>query len=187
MIKKHIYVTAFAAICLGIVSLPSTADVSHNYNKTITQKLYNHTTSDLIENIARFERLNGIKIIETRPELNPEKRRFAFSPAQLKDVLYEAGFRGDGLKMAWAVAMQESTGRPYAINSSSNCYGLFQINMTGSLGQDRREKYGLSNNRDLFDPLINARIAYHMSAKGTNWSAWVNHNLINKWFNDFPN
>ncbi len=186
MSNKYLYLGAFTAICLGIVSLPSTADISHNYNKMVTQTLSNRSTGNLIENISRFERLNSIKIIETRPELNPEKRKFAFSATQLKDILHEAGFRGKELKMAWAVAMQESTGRPYAFNSSSNCYGLFQINMTGSMGPDRREKYGLSNNRDLFDPLTNAKIAYHMSAKGTNWSAWVNHKAIKQWLSHYP-
>lgn len=186
MLNKHTYVSVFAIICFGTVSLPSTADVSHNYNKMVTQTLSNHSTGDLIENISRFDRLHGIKIIETRPELNPEKRKFMFSPTQLKDILHKAGFRGESLKMAWAVAMQESTGRPYALNSSSNCYGLFQINMTGSMGLNRRQKYGLSSNRDLFDPLTNAKIAYHMSAKGTDWSAWVNHKAIKQWLSDYP-
>ena len=184
--NKHVYVSAFAVICFGTVSLPSTADVSHNYNEMVTQTLPSQGTGNLIENIAKFDRLSGIKIIETRPELNPDKRKFAFSATQLKDILHEAGFRGEALKMAWAVAMQESTGRPYALNSSSNCYGLFQINMTGSMGPDRREKYGLSGNRDLFDPLTNAKIAYHMSAKGTNWSAWVNHKAIRQWLSEYP-
>jgi hypothetical protein len=185
-LNKHVYVSAFAAICFGTVSLPSTADVSHNYNEIVTQTISNHSTGDLIKNITRFDRLNGIKIIETRPELNPEKRKFAFSATQLKDILYKAGFRGEALKMAWAVAMQESTGKPYALNSSSNCYGLFQINMTGSMGPDRREKYGLSSNRELFDPLTNAKIAYQMSNSGKDWSAWSTKKLALSIIKQFP-
>lgn len=94
----------------------------------------------------------------------------------LKELLHEAGFRGAALKTAWAVAMKESTGRPHAYNgnraSGDHSYGLFQINMIGDLGPERREKFGLKENEDLFDPLTNARAAYHMSAKGTNWYSW---------------
>ena len=98
----------------------------------------------------------------------------------LKDVLREAGFQGKALKEAWAIAMRESTGRPYAHNGNrntgDNSYGLFQINMIGSLGPDRREKFGISNNEELFDPLTNAKAAYYMSAHGKDWSAWEPYN-----------
>ncbi len=91
-------------------------------------------------------------------------------------VLEAAGFKGKALKVAWAVAMKESNGRPKAhndnINTGDNSYGIFQINMLGSLGDARREKFDLKSNKDLFDPIRNAEIAYHMSAGGTDWSAW---------------
>lgn len=94
----------------------------------------------------------------------------------LKELLREAGFRGKGLKTAWAVAMKESTGRPKAYNGNTatgdNSYGIFQINMIGDLGVARREKFGLKSNKELFDPLTNAKAAYYMTQGGTNWSAW---------------
>lgn len=94
----------------------------------------------------------------------------------LKKVLQEAGFSGKNLKTAWAVAMKESTGRPTAYNGNratgDNSYGLFQINMIGNLGADRREAFNLKSNKDLFNPLTNAKAAYKMSAGGKNWSAW---------------
>jgi hypothetical protein len=94
------------------------------------------------------------------------------SDEQLTIILKQAGFSGNGLKMAKAIAFYESTNRPMALNKSSNCYGLFQINMSGSMGPDRLDKYGLNSNEDLFNPLINAQIAYKMSSGGSNWSAW---------------
>lgn len=97
-------------------------------------------------------------------------------PLELKAVLKQAGFKGQDLVEAWAVAMKESTGRPFAHNKNSNTgdnsYGLFQINMIGSLGPARRDQYGLKTNKELFNPLINAKIAYHMSNGGKDWSAW---------------
>lgn len=101
-------------------------------------------------------------------------------------ILKQAGFSGNGLKMAWAISIKESTGRPMALNKSSNCYGLFQINMTGSMGPDRREKYGLSSNSDLYNPLINAQIAYQMSNGGKDWSAWSTENSAKKFVSQFP-
>jgi hypothetical protein len=99
-------------------------------------------------------------------------RKTQLSDDELDSILRQAGFSGNGLKMAKAIVFYESTNRPMALNKSSNCYGLFQINMTGSMGPDRRKKYGLKSNEDLYNPLISAQIAYEMSNGGRNWSAW---------------
>ena len=48
----------------------------------------------------------------------------------------------------------------------------FEGSTLGELGEQRREKYGLSDNSDLFDPITNAEIAYKMSNKGKVWTAW---------------
>lgn len=95
---------------------------------------------------------------------------------QLYDTLVKAGFKGDALRRAWAVAMAESGGRSNAHNPNAktgdNSYGLFQINMLGALGPSRLKQYGLSSNDQLFDPLVNAQIAYKMSGGGKNWKPW---------------
>lgn len=99
---------------------------------------------------------------------------------ELDSILRQAGFSGNGLKMAKAIVFYESTNRPMALNKSSNCYGLFQINMTGSMGPNRIKKYGLKSNEDLYNPLISAQIAYQMSNGGKNWSAWSTENSAKK-------
>jgi len=100
--------------------------------------------------------------------------------ASLMDILRQAGFRGNGLKMAYAIAMAESSGNAHAHNPNAgtgdNSYGLFQINMLGAMGPERRARYGLSSNEDLYDPLTNARIAYKMSRGGTHWTDWSTYN-----------
>ena len=111
-------------------------------------------------------------------------RKTQLSDDELDSILRQAGFSGNGLKMAKAIAFYESTNRPMALNRSSNCYGLFQINMTGSMGTDRRKKYGLRSNEDLYNPLISAQIAYQMSNSGTNWSAWSTNSLAKKSISD---
>jgi hypothetical protein len=112
-------------------------------------------------------------------------------PLSLKEILYSVGFRGQDLREAWGTAMKESTGRPLAHNRNSNTgdnsYGLFQINMIGSLGPARLKQFGLKDNKDLFDPYINARIAFEMSNGGKDWSAW--HGLTDStksWMQKFP-
>lgn len=100
----------------------------------------------------------------------------SLTEAELKGLLEAVGFEGKSLRTAWAVAMKESNGRPKAhndnVSTGDNSYGIFQINMLGQLGDDRRDKFELKKNADLFDPVTNAQIAFHMSGGGTNWSAW---------------
>lgn len=99
-----------------------------------------------------------------------------FSDEDLAQLLYCVGFRGSDLREAWAVAKKESNGRPLAYNGNSNTgdnsYGIFQINMIDNLGPARRDKFELTYNRDLLNPVVNAEIAFHMSQKGDNWTSW---------------
>jgi hypothetical protein len=103
----------------------------------------------------------------------------ALSDSQLVGVLRAAGFSGKGLVTAFAVARAESGGNPRTHfnnpRTGDNSYGLFQINMLGSMGPDRRRQYGLGSNEDLFDPVLNARIAHEMSRGGTHWRDWSVH------------
>ena len=98
------------------------------------------------------------------------------SDTELVDLLSAVGFEGKALKVAYAVAKKESNGRPLAHNgdrgTGDNSFGIFQINMIDSLGDARRDKFGLTSNRDLFDPVTNAQIAHHMSNGGEDWSSW---------------
>ncbi len=95
---------------------------------------------------------------------------------ELVDMLSLVGFEGKALKTAWAVVMRESRGHPTSRNNTpatgDNSYGLFQINMIGTLGDVRREKFNIEKNSDLFDPVTNAKAAFYMTARGTNWGSW---------------
>ena len=94
-------------------------------------------------------------------------------------ILTQAGFSGSGLATAYAVAKAESGGRADAYNGNTKTgdqsYGLFQINMLGALGPDRRKTFGLSSNQDLLDPATNAKVAYTMSHGGTDWGPWSSY------------
>lgn len=172
MNKKLVVVGCIGAIILASVPPQAVADVRP---AIYTQKISSRGPLPLLEKIQAFKRID-VEIITTRPWLNTELKKFKFSKKQMTAILKKAGFEGQGLKTALRIVWLESTNRPYALNKSSNCYGLFQINMTGPMGFDRRKKYGLKSNKDLFDPLINAKIAYHMSDGGKNWSSWTTAN-----------
>lgn len=144
-----------------------------------------------ITNPAQAAPIVTTTVVTAKPDktlelLKPKKivytKKTMLKPHELKDILHAAGFRGEGLRKAWATAMKESTGRPLAHNRNSNTgdnsYGLFQINMIGSLGPARLKQYGLKNNKELFDPHTNAKVAFQMSNGGKDWSAW--HGITNK-------
>jgi hypothetical protein len=124
--------------------------------------------------------------------LEKYKNSHSLTDLQLVELLKAVGFKGQGLKTAWAVAKAESNGRPFAFNGNTktgdSSYGIFQINMLGVLGPDRTKKYDLDLYAELFSPVTNAQIVYRMTKGGTDWSSWSSYNkgAIHKWLHKFP-
>lgn len=96
--------------------------------------------------------------------------------SSLVSLAQGAGFRGDSAAIMAAIAMAESSGNPRAHNPRppDNSYGLWQINMLGAMGPERRRQFGIGNNEQLFDPRINARAAAQIyQSQGFNaWSVY---------------
>ena len=177
-------VAYITAITIGIASITM---LSSNAVETVAQSVPSH----LIE----VEQVSKLAILENAKELDPY---------ELVEVLAAAGFEGKALKTAWAVAMRESRGHPMShnknANTGDNSYGLFQINMIGSLGTDRlakfQDKIGITKMTDLFNPLTNAKAAYYMTAGGKDWGSWgLGPNAydgdsvepaVTRWLADFP-
>ena len=115
-----------------------------------------------------------------------------FQPKELVTMLQAVGFKGESLKYAWAVAMKESHGNALSYNGNvhtgDNSYGLFQINMLGSMGADRRTYYSLAYNAQLLNPVTNAQVAYQISNHGKNWSAWkgTRQKVVQDWLAKYP-
>lgn len=98
---------------------------------------------------------------------------------QLAKLALDAGWRGKDAETAVAIAVAESRFDPMATNFKGKdySYGLWQINMIGRMGTDRRAKYGLSSNEALFDPRTNARVAYAIwKDAGGNFRDWSTYN-----------
>src|SRR4051794_12948412 len=101
--------------------------------------------------------------------------RVAVNAEEIARVAYDAGFRGDNLKVAVAVALAESGGRPDAkgdVGLQSPKWGpsigLWQIrslNAEKGTGGQRDEQANL-------DPATNARHAFDVAGNGTNFHPW---------------
>ena len=166
---KIVFGSLFTAIFVasGIVVLPPALSPT-KAEAQIVQKQYQERA------LAKYE--NADKLTKT----------------ELVDLLHAVGFKGEALRHAWAIVMKESRGNPLSHNGNrdtgDNSFGLFQINMVDSLGQDRREKFSLEYNAQLLNPVVNAKIAYHMSNQGENWKSWkgVNNSVVKGWLKQFP-
>jgi hypothetical protein len=163
---------------------------SFNKNTAVAEeiKITQNTVSRMVTNSIVITELDQLVKEEEKPVYT---KKSVLEPEELKDLLFSVGFRGESLRQAWGVAMKESTGRPMAHNDNpatgDNSYGLFQINMIGSLGPARLEQFNLKKNSDLFDPVRNAEIAFLISDGGKDWSAW--HGITQKtleWIKEFP-
>jgi hypothetical protein len=121
------------------------------------------------------EKLSAPTVVITDPLIKYKDAK-SLTDAQLIELLSAVGFKGSALKVAWAVTKKESGGRPVAHNKNAstgdNSYGLFQINMIGDLGVARRDKFNITTNDQLFDPVTNAQVALHMTDGGKDWGAW---------------
>ena len=144
---------------------------------TVTQALTVQPmpTVNLVDKVEKTERQLKREIIDKFS--NETYKHSEMLPADdLKNLLWAVGFEGTALKTAWAVARVESNGRPLALNDNKSTgdesYGIFQINMLGKLGIDRKEKFDLDSNKELFDPVTNAEITYYMTKGGKDWSSW---------------
>lgn len=131
----------------------------------------------------------------TGPTASPSDSGGGMPNKSLLDLLQRAGFVGDRLREAWAIAKRESGGRPGAHNGNratgDDSYGLFQINMLGSLEGERLAKFkrfGVTRKEDLLDAWKNAQAAAYMSQKGDNWSSWVSpqYGAAADYYKEFP-
>lgn len=152
-----------SAIVISVSSSYIQTSRAENMDATSVQKID--------EQIA--EQLQKVKELQLQKFAN---QTAPFSDEDLVKLLIAVGFEGKNLTKAYAVAKKETHGNPRSYNNNrntgDNSYGIFQINMIGQLGVDRREKYNLIHNEELFNPVVNAKIAYQMSGKGDDWTSW---------------
>lgn len=83
------------------------------------------------------------------------------SVAEMLDLAKQAGFDESQAATMAAIAAAESGGNPRAHNprGRDNSYGLWQINMLGNMGPERRRQFGIESDEQLWDPATNAKAA----------------------------
>jgi hypothetical protein len=98
----------------------------------------------------------------------------SLSQSQIYTYARQAGLSDAHAVTASAIAIAESGGDTQAHNSTppDDSYGLWQINMLGSLGPARRAVYRLKANSDLYDPATNARVMSAISKQGQDFGPW---------------
>jgi len=95
------------------------------------------------------------------------------TPAQVYQYARGGGFSPADAVTMTAIAGAESGYNPQAHNPTppDDSYGLWQINMLGAMGPQRRAQLGITSNAALYDPATNARAAY-MIFRGQGLRAW---------------
>ena len=106
-----------------------------------------------------------------------DRSRYVSKP-QLAGYLRQAGFSEEMIPTMIGISTAESSLDTKAFNPNVNTgdqsYGLFQINMLGAMGPERRALFGIKSNEELFDPLKNAKAAkaiYDQQGLGA-WSVY---------------
>lgn len=99
------------------------------------------------------------------------------SDAEIAALAKAQGLSDSQAAIAVAVALAESGGNTTAHNAipPDDSYGLWQINMFGSLGPSRRKQFGIVSNSDLYSPQVNAKAMRIISSGGSNWKPWTTY------------
>ena len=178
--NKEIISTLSIVLLLAVTSnANASSDFDTKNNLSLKQAQTSETTSKEVFLVSKAKKLESFE------------NKVSLTDLELKELLSLVGFKGKDLVVAWAVAKKESNGRPLAFNGNhetgDSSYGMFQINMIDSLGPDRREKFDLDSNAELFNPVKNAEIAYYMTKGGDDWSSWKGITpKTQMWMNKFP-
>jgi len=179
--NKEIISTLSIVALVTVLSNSANAisDLDTKNNLSIEQAQTLETTSKEVFLVSKAKKLESFE------------NKTSLTDIELKQLLSLVGFKGKDLVVAWAVAKKESNGRPLAFNGNhktgDSSYGMFQINMIDTLGPDRRTKFDLESNAELFNPVKNAEIAYYMTNGGDDWSSWKGITPRTKyWMAKFP-
>jgi hypothetical protein len=99
-----------------------------------------------------------------------------YSAADAAALIRRVGGTAAEARILGAISQPESGGNPRAHNRNArtddNSYGLWQINMLGRMVPQRRRRFGISSNADLFNLEVNARIALKMHRMARSFRDW---------------
>ena len=178
--KEIISTLSIVALIAVTSNASASSDLDTKNNLSLEQAQMQENASKEVFLVSKAKRLESFE------------NKTSLTDLELKELLSLVGFKGKDLVVAWAVAKKESNGRPLAFNGNhktgDSSYGMFQINMIDTLGPDRRTKFDLESNAELFNPVKNAEIVYYMTKGGDDWSSWKGITPKTRmWMKKFPN
>jgi hypothetical protein len=174
---------------IGILSLVGVIAPFSNSANAVSNTTKNNLLTE--KSLVTPADQKSVFLVSKAKKLQSFENKTNLTDLELKNLLSLVGFKGKDLVVAWAVAKKESNGRPLAFNGNhktgDSSYGMFQINMIDQLGPDRRTRFDLDSNAELFNPVKNAEIAYYMTNGGEDWSSWKGLTPRTKaWMKKFP-
>ena len=110
----------------------------------------------------------------------------SYDAEKLTNLARSVGIPEEKVSTMVAIALAESGGDPTidTVKSGSDpdkknefSLGLWQINMLGRMGEERRKQFGISSNEELYDPVVNAKAALAiLNSQGLGaWGAYTNN------------
>lgn len=114
----------------------------------------------------------------------------SYDAEKLTNLARSVGIPEEKVSTMVAIALAESGGDPTidTVKSGSDpdkknefSLGLWQINMLGRMGEERRKQFGISSNEELYDPVVNAKAALAiLNSQGLSaWGAYTNNSYKN--------
>ena len=110
----------------------------------------------------------------------------SYDAEKLTNLARSVGIPEEKVPSMVAIALAESGGDPTIDTVKSGLdpekknefsLGLWQINMLGRIGEERRKQFGISSNEELYDPVVNAKAALAiLNSQGLGaWGAYTNN------------
>lgn len=168
-----------------------TSELTRDYNRMAEQ----FRNFDIVKEIKK---LLGFETEENELTTNPDQTVNQQSPQvtypasqsydaeKLTNLARSVGIPEDKVPSMVAIALAESGGDPTIDTVKSGLdpekknefsLGLWQINMRGRIGEERRKQFGISSNEELYDPVVNAKAALAiLNSQGLGaWGAYTNN------------
>jgi murein DD-endopeptidase MepM/ murein hydrolase activator NlpD len=169
-----------------------TNELTNDYNRMVEQ----FKNFDIVKEIKKFlgfeteeDKLStnsGNTVNQSSSPQTTYPNSQSYDAEKLTNLVRSVGIPEDKVSTMVAVALAESGGNPTTDTVKSGLdpekknefsLGLWQINMIGRIGEDRRKQFGISSDEELYDPVVNAKAALAiLNSQGLNaWGAYTNN------------
>lgn len=161
---KTLSITSAAIVTATLVVVTSLSTGAAEPTATTNQTQGQTAKTSEVVSINKSQVVNS-QAVAGRKKASKKASRGMTCRDPLARVLYNAGFRGQNIREAWAISMRESNGRPETLSNGVD-HGLFQFNRPAWGGES------WWNTEALLTADYNAKVAFRLSDGGKNWSPW---------------